>query len=263
MLYLSDRHMKIGVYIDSGSSFTTVVRAITQEVDSAYIVQAIIAGHLDRDNFFDDLDVFVMPGGADLPYCAKLNGSRNKRLRNWVEQGGIYLGLCAGAYYGCSRIIFNGHYGEITGDRELNFLKGTAIGSISELAPPYDHTLKSAAIISLITNTGEETASFYHGGPFFEIDSESEATVLARYQTIKNNPPAIVECSVGGGKALLCGVHPEMSSSELKIRILNIENSKLQTEYSDSLLKTLKTVELKRHKLWRMLLERCGLSLRV
>ena len=51
--------MKIGIYIDSGSSFATVIRSLTQEVDSSYIVQAIIAEHLDRENFFDDLDVFV------------------------------------------------------------------------------------------------------------------------------------------------------------------------------------------------------------
>jgi glutamine amidotransferase-like uncharacterized protein len=252
---------KIGVYVDSGSSFSTILRSLTQEVDSSYIVQAIIAEHLDRDNFFDDLDVFVMPGGADLPYCAKLNGSRNAALRNWVEQGGIYLGLCAGAYYGCREIFFNGNYGEIKGSRELGFLKGSAIGSIPELAPLYDDTLKCAAVASLVTDMGEVTASFYHGGPFFQIDSESKAIVLARYQTVKENPPAIVECSVGDGKALLCGVHPEMSAKELKIRIRNIENSELETEYSTRLLSALIKVESRRRKFWRMLLRRCGLKL--
>ena len=76
-----------------------------------------------------------MPGGADVPYCQALDGHGNKLIRgmqliqcqysrsrfekqltqgkNWavvsadfVEAGGAYLGLCAGAYYACARIEF-------------------------------------------------------------------------------------------------------------------------------------------------------------
>ena len=252
---------KIGVYVDSGSSFATVIRAITQEVNSFCLVQAVVAGHLDRDDFFDDLNVFVMPGGADLPYCKSLNGGRNARLKRWVERGGVYLGLCAGAYYGCSEIVFNGYDQEIVGQRELGFLRGIAVGSIEGIAPLYDGTLKSAAVVSLIVDEGERIGSFYHGGPFFKIEEGVETKVLARYEGVEARPVAIVESSVGNGKALLCGVHPEMSAGELKIRIRSVDNSELEKEYSTRLLSALIEVDSRRRKFWRMLLERCGLEL--
>ena len=79
--------------------------------------------------------MLVMPGGADLPYCRQLNGPGNELIRGaqpccwlnmpsdvgkqsqilthstmsaaYVEDGGSYLGLCAGAYYACSYVEFD------------------------------------------------------------------------------------------------------------------------------------------------------------
>jgi glutamine amidotransferase-like uncharacterized protein len=211
----------IGVYVDAGASVATVVRAVTQEVGTSYVVRAVVAEHLDEEKFFDALSVFVMPGGADLPYCAKLNGERNERLRRWVEGGGVYLGLCAGGYYGCSSIIFHGDGSEIVGDRELGFLQGTAIGSIKELAPLYDFTIKSAAVAHLVSDEGE-SAAFYNGGSFFKIRKDTNAKVLARYRDVTGNPPAIVETRVSAGKAILCGVHPEVSYNELSLQVRSV-----------------------------------------
>lgn len=48
----------------------------------------------------------------------------------YVEGGGSYLGLCAGAYYGCSSVEFEpGSSMEVSGDRELAFFPGAAIGA--------------------------------------------------------------------------------------------------------------------------------------
>ncbi|GLC54896.1 biotin holocarboxylase synthetase [Pleodorina starrii] len=74
--------------------------------------------------------LFVMPGGADLPYCKHLNGHGNRLLRGYVEAGGSYLGICAGAYYACDRVEFEpGSPLEVIGDRELRFFPGTARGA--------------------------------------------------------------------------------------------------------------------------------------
>jgi glutamine amidotransferase-like uncharacterized protein len=44
--------------------------------------------------------------------------------------GGSYLGLCAGAYYGSSRVVFEpGTPLEVIGDRELAFFPGIARGA--------------------------------------------------------------------------------------------------------------------------------------
>jgi glutamine amidotransferase-like uncharacterized protein len=48
----------------------------------------------------------------------------------FVQGGGSYLGLCAGAYYGCARVVFEpGTPLEVVGDRELAFFPGIARGA--------------------------------------------------------------------------------------------------------------------------------------
>lgn len=48
----------------------------------------------------------------------------------FVHAGGRYLGLCAGAYYGCARVVFEpGTPLEVVGDRELAFFPGIARGA--------------------------------------------------------------------------------------------------------------------------------------
>jgi biotin---protein ligase len=69
-------------------------------------VQLIDAQSMAGGYGLDRLDFFVMPGGADIPYGRSLNGAGNACIRRYVEQGGIYLGFCAGAYYGCADISF-------------------------------------------------------------------------------------------------------------------------------------------------------------
>lgn len=155
-------------------------------------------------------DMFVMPGGADLPYCAKLNGAGNENIRTYVEDGGTYLGVCAGAYYACKSIEWNkGHADEITGKRELAFVNATAIGPINELAPPYNATLQSAAVIDL-----EGNSVYYNGGPYFRVNNKS-TDVLARYRGLPFDAPAIVRASVGEGQVILSGVHFEIGSAQL------------------------------------------------
>lgn len=161
-------------------------------------------------------DLFVMPGGADLPYCKKLNGEGNENIRAFVETGGTYLGICAGAYYGCAALEFHkGRADEISGPRELALADATAYGSLPDLAPYYDLTLASAAAVELTLDDGSSLHSFYHGGPAFRIPEGNETKIHARYKSVEGQPPAIIETKFGEGRAILSGVHWEMSLESL------------------------------------------------
>src|ERR1700722_16034057 len=67
--------------------------------------------------------LLVFPGGADLGYCRTLNGEGNRRITQYVNRGGCYLGFCAGGYYGSARCEFEVDDKEmaVVGDRELAF----------------------------------------------------------------------------------------------------------------------------------------------
>lgn len=152
----------------------------------------------------------VFPGGRDSLYHDKLKGEANQRIRRFVERGGSYLGICAGGYYGASEIEFEkGGPLEICAHRELAFFPGKAVG------PAYgngffDYESDAGVRAAKVKWKGALSDVYFNGGCFFENSGRSKNTkVIARYADLKGNPPAMVLCSVGSGKALLSGVHPE------------------------------------------------------
>lgn len=158
-------------------------------------------------------DIFIMPGGADLPYCKKLNGVGNDNIRGYVEDGGTYLGICAGAYYACRGIEFHkGREDEICGFRELAFTTAIAYGSLPDIAPYYDLTLESAALADIQLADGTQTHAFYHGGPAFRIGNDN-VEVLGTYA--HSAEPAILSKKVGEGRVILSGVHFEVDAESL------------------------------------------------
>jgi glutamine amidotransferase-like uncharacterized protein len=199
-----------------------------------------------------------MPGGADLPYCRKLDGERNARLRRWVNGGGCYVGICAGAYYACAEVRFHvGRLDEVKGPRELCLLGAAAVGSLSELAPPYDLTLRSASVVRLRLSGDRLAAAHYHGGPRFELPDGTAANILACYEDVPGQPAAVVKSSFGRGLALLSGVHAEVSAADLFPDVLASESH----EQYRGLLAALQDAEALRRQLWRELLSTAGLAL--
>ena len=89
--------------------------------------EEVISGKLS-----DQCCLLVMPGGRDLPYVDKLKGKGNENISQFVKNGGGYLGICAGAYYGCSSVQFaqGDPLLEVVGQRELSFFKGVSQGPV-------------------------------------------------------------------------------------------------------------------------------------
>lgn len=169
-------------------------------------VRLVDANSVIEGKVLENTNIFVMPGGPDKPYCRKLNGKGNANIRSFVENGGMYIGVCGGAYFASSAIEFHkGREDEICEPRELAFIDGTAIGSIPALAAPYNDRLQSASI-----TTVNGTPVLYYGGPYFNGNAE----ILGVYDTVKL--PAIVRQKVGKGAAILSGVHFEVTAKNLE-----------------------------------------------
>lgn len=92
--------------------------------------------------------------------------------------------------------------------------------------------------------SNREISVYYNGGCAFIAPEEHPNTqVISRYQDIESNPAAIVECTVGKGRAILSGVHPEYSHS-----YLSCTRSRMLPE--------LKNIEQLRRHLFQYLLSR-------
>ena len=180
--------------------------------------------------------LLVIPGGADLPYCRTLNGEGNRRISQFVERGGAYLGFCAGGYYASKRCEFEvgDKKMEVIGERELGFFPGICRG----LAFPgfVYHSEKGARAIELKVNkaslaTGsipEVFKCYYNGGGVF-VDAPKHADqgveVLASFTETLNVDPgegtaAVIYCKVGEGAAILTSPHPEYLPPTLLVLIM-------------------------------------------
>lgn len=196
--------------------------------------------------------LLVIPGGRDIPYSERLAGKANQRIGQFVEQGGSYLGICAGAYYGSASIEFEkGGPLEVCGTRELAFFPGSAKGPALGKGRFCYNSDAGVDVARVHVQFGAHVDSFvadiyYNGGCSFAMpEHHPSVNVLGRYQA--SEAAAIVECCRGKGKAILCGVHPEVRVHSLAK--LSDKSSNMQKIYS-KLIHSEKT----REKLWRSIL---------
>lgn len=172
--------------------------------------------------------MLVFPGGADLGYCRTLNGEGNRRITQFVERGGSFLGFCAGGYYGSKRCEFEvgDKKMEVVGARELAFYPGTCRGGAfpgfvyhSEVgARAVELNVPSTARVG--TTMPANFHSYYNGGGVF-VDApkyqDRGVEILASFTEKLNvdsgdGAAAVVYCKAGEGAAILTGPHPEYVS---------------------------------------------------
>jgi len=172
--------------------------------------------------------LLVFPGGADLGFCRTLNGEGNRRIRQYVNLGGAYLGLCAGGYYGSKRCEFEvgNEDMEVSGDRGLEFFpdvcRGSAFPGFVYKSEVGTHAAKlkiekgSFTCVESVLPDGFR--SYSNGGGVF-VDAAKHGhrgvEILASYEeTLQVDPgqgaAAVVYCTVGEGRAILTGPHPEL-----------------------------------------------------
>lgn len=211
---------EITIYSGPGTdqeSLSQMIRSLQTELPlKKYLIRKIGAREVALGGWRKSTEVFVIPGGRDLFYLRDLQGEAAVQISQFVEEGGVYLGICAGAYFAASAIEFEkGEPHQILGKRPLQFFPGIARG------PAYgnnkyavdSHRGVEAALISWEQSF---CRVYFNGGCFFpSAESFSTVTVLSRYVEVESEPAAIILCTVGKGKAVLSGVHPEYSLPHL------------------------------------------------
>jgi glutamine amidotransferase-like uncharacterized protein len=216
MIYIYDD----GVH--SNAHVQIAINMVYPDID----VRFCTAGMID-EGCLNGAQLLVIPGGADLYNCEKLNGSGNQIIRDFVSNGGSYLGICAGAYYGCSSLDWA--CGEITGPRELAFYNGKAKGPVYKWIENKDSIYNGTWIYAaeLETSEGKKFLTQYNGGPVFE---EDDCNVIARYSELKNKPPAIIGGKFGKGRYVLSSPHIECFGHLLPDRLYKHLNNSYNRE---------------------------------
>lgn len=224
---MSGKRVNILIYAGPGTSLSSVRHAtwsLRRLLGPNYSVQTLTSDQLLKEPWPSTCALLVFPGGADAGYCRVLNGQGNRRIKLYVENGGSYLGLCAGGYYGSGKCEFEvGKKSmEVVGDRELAFFPGTCRGLAFKGFVYQSEAGAKAVDLKVNENalSGDVPGAFksyYNGGGVFvdaENFKEKNIEVLATFTDeldvqADGSKAAVVYAKVGEGAAILTGPHPE------------------------------------------------------
>lgn len=207
--------MKILVYNDEGVSAFSLAETLKTFRALSEDVEVVNHRTLIEEEWEKETKLLVIPGGRDIPYDRNLRGKGTEKIRRFVEEGGSYLGICAGAYFGCSEVIFEkGKPLEVHEKRDLKFFPGAAVGTL--YGAPFCYVSKKGLYPSEISFEGKTLYLYYNGGCTFKnATSHPSVKVLAEYQDA-DHQSAIIHCKVGKGNVILSGVHFEVCPKALK-----------------------------------------------
>jgi len=158
--------------------------------------------HTELGDIMSRFDAVWFGGGFSSQYRTGI--THHHLLRDFVREGGTFIGICAGAYYAASTMHWQGG----TTDYPLKLLEGAATGPLDAVSWGESTTVQLTENHPANQNTGTEVGVYYMDGPYFTWQEARGVQTLATYAT--NQQPAVITFPYGRGRALLIGPHPEM-----------------------------------------------------
>lgn len=138
-----------------------------------------------EDNFFDDVDIIAIPGGiGDAASFDRAFKHNKNRVKQFVQDGGKYLGICMGAYWAGK------HYFDILDDVD-------AVQYITQ--PGTDTRRPHAKDLKVTWNNADITMFFYDG---CALIGYGKYDTIATYSN--GDAMAIIQNNIG-----VIGCHPE------------------------------------------------------
>jgi hypothetical protein len=172
-----------------------------------------------EDTFFDDVDMVAFPGGiGDSESYHTIVNRNEQRLREFVNRGGRYLGICMGAYW--------------AGSNYLDILDG--VDAVQYLRRPNTDTRRPHAKNIAVTWQGRPDSMFWYDG--CALVGEGDYETVATYSN--GDAMAIRQNRIG-----LIGCHPESQPfwydgySWLRGRYHDGRHHQLLLEFTDSLMR--------------------------
>lgn len=238
---LSSASRRVGVYGDRGAGSTSFRQtwSMWKEAFPQDEIERIKRG--DLETFLERGDLLIMPGGRDIFYHESIGESGSAVIRDFVERGGTYVGICAGAYFACSYIDFYAtEQMSVRGRRHLRFWNGCCLGPIYRSCEYRIDTEKSASLVEISCVPSAKTDKvYYFGGGTFISSQESDYSDYCDYQVLSYYKSPLDESAlerinatgakqtrfiaalqkrVAKGKVYLFGYHPEFRSKHLSTK---------------------------------------------
>ncbi|MCM1324413.1 MAG: BPL-N domain-containing protein [Acetobacter sp.] len=256
---------KILIYCDYGTNDIGSLKRSLSEYFTPFgiSIETTDAKEIISENSLnDEVLAFFMPGGRATPYVEKLKVQGNQKITEYVQRGGVYFGICAGAYYASRKVFFETDVKELCIIQQcgLNLIDADAIGTLyKELnISPYTMDFNSIAPVQVrwLADKERHIAS-YHGGPYFQPSENSSLQILAEYELSGNRLPAAVMQSHGKGIAIASGLHIEDSGKDLRHILFDLRKDK---EKAQEVVTKLEENETSRQALFEKLMQKINIE---
>jgi len=180
---------KIALFLDQPRCSVQSGNGIMRALEPHYRFKIFTKHSVEKD-FFDDVDIIAVPGGTgDADTYKRLMGTHQARIRNFVSDGGRYLGICMGAYW--------------AGHHWLNILDG--VKAYQYIKRPDTDTRRPHPKGMPVVWHGEPETMYFYDGPAFD-GNHRQFDVAATYPN--GDAMAIYQDRIG-----LIGCHPESEPS--------------------------------------------------
>ncbi len=205
------REITVGIYRGLGSPQSGVDNVLNVLRPFPKMKAVVLSGQEVGGLNISAYDVLVFPGGSGSGQSKGIGAAGLKNVREFVKQGGGYVGICGGAYLACSNFTWS-----------LGILNA---GTVS------DKWRRGHALLDLEPTLagqqwlGDVKSTFkvrYHNGPILtaahrtDIPAYNVVTVfkteIAEYGSpagVQVNSPAHVISTYGKGRVFISSPHPE------------------------------------------------------
>jgi glutamine amidotransferase-like uncharacterized protein len=198
----------VALYSDLGTWEESVQAAERMFQWMNYTIALVDADYINTKGL-EDFSALCIPGGNMYQYAQDISLNGMDNIKNFVRNGGGYIGICGGAYFASEKVVWRGDQLPMT---PLGVFPGTAEGPIKGIVPYPNYTMCKVNILDSTHPIAQSEPNpawvLYYWGPVLEPNKDANVTILGKYDRI--NQPTMLAFDYGLGRVFLIGTHPEI-----------------------------------------------------
>ncbi|MBN1673686.1 MAG: fibronectin type III domain-containing protein [Kiritimatiellae bacterium] len=209
--------IKAAIFGNTGNPWAPPLReALTdreQHADYDFDVDYISATQIRNGNLISQgYDVVLLPGGDHAGFYVSLKDAGLTAIRDFISDGGGYVGICAGALLACCHVSNTVNYLEIIDADWSSWYNGYFSCEVTIPSSTGELDIFRTSLL------GRDVKIKHCNGPVFKRKNSSlpDYVVLATYTNVPASQrstmegrPAIVAGTYGNGRVAVSGPHPE------------------------------------------------------
>lgn len=206
---LSD--VKVAIFDGSATEISASCKNATQAMFEWMnaTVEYITEDDIDENRLYL-YDILVIPPGDLTEYSIKLKAEGKAKIREYVRNGGSFIGISRGAHFACEVANVFG----TTNEWGLNLFNGTGMGPVDGYIDQHMYEVDINKTISGLDLSGIPDSLTMMGWESIRFVPSDNAplNIIATFPS--NNQPGMISYQCGNGCVFLSGIHPEFEEDD-------------------------------------------------